>query len=357
MDPTPATPRRHSTLDTTTPPAIDAVAESAPAHKVTITQNGQSFMAREGERLLGAARRSGLWLPFECGWGSCGTCKVTVIDGSADLLFPGAPSFNAGDVRRNRLLLCQSVATSDMTIKPFRVSDEPRPDLATRDEVAELIKVEELGPAIGRFTFQLTEPASYREGQYAALQVAPSLWRCYSMENLSGSQTVSFIAKRYEGGVGSNALFALVPGSSIAMELPYGGMWIQPPPTAVVLVAGGTGISPILAMVRRLAADGDARPVRVYYGAKSPAELVAWDELHDLVASLPDGRLSGAVVEADEAWNGATGVITESLVHCVELTADADVYLAGPPPMVDAVLALLKDHNVGMNRISFDKFG
>lgn len=328
-----------------------------PTYAVTVSQTGESFPAEAGERLLGAARRAGIWPPFECGWGSCGTCKVTLVEGTAELVFPDAPSYGARDVRRNRILLCQSVATSDLTIKPYRVSTEPQPELATRDDVAELAKVEELGPDISRFTFRLPSPVTYLEGQYAALRVAPEVWRCYSMADLAGSDVISFIAKRYDGGVGSNALFALEPGSSIDIELPYGGMWLKPPPAPIVLVAGGTGISPILAMVRRLVADHDTRPVRVYYGAGSPAELVAWDELHELVGELSDAVLTGAVVEADEDWDGTRGVVTEALVHCVELATDADVYLAGPPAMVDAVLAVLKEHNVGMDRISFDRFG
>jgi len=305
-------------------------------YEVTIRQTGQSFTAGSTERILGAARRAGVWLPFECGWGSCGTCKATLDSGTVDLIFPDAPSYDERDVRRNRVLLCQSVATSDITIKPYRVSDEPAPDLATRDDEAELIKIEELGPEISRFTFRLTAPVEYREGQYAVLQVADGLRRC---------------------GAGSNALFALAEGTAVQIELPYGGMWAKEGTAPIVLVAGGTGISPILAMVRRLAAEHDPRPVRVYYGAGTPAELVAWDELHNLVASLPAGQLTGAVVEADELWDGATGLVTEALAQCVELTADAEVYLAGPPRMVDAVLAVLKEHNVGMDRISYDKFG
>jgi toluene monooxygenase electron transfer component len=329
----------------------------APGFSVTIRQTGQTFIARPGERLLAAGRRAGVWLPFECGWGSCGTCKATLDSGTVDLVFPEAPSYDQRDVRRKRVLLCQSVATSDITIKPWRVSKEPPAGFATRDDVAELIKVEELGPAISRFTFRLGAPAEYHEGQYAVLQLTEGIRRCYSMEDLSGTDTVSFIAKRYEDGVGSGALFDLTEGSSIAIELPYGGMWAAEGSAPLVLVAGGTGISPILAMVRRLVADQDTRPIRVYYGARSPAELVAWDELRDLVASLPDGELTGAVVDADHTWAGSTGLVTDALTQCAELATDAQVYLAGPPSMVDAVLALLKDHDVEMNRISFDKFG
>ncbi len=337
--------------------AADSPETRPPSFAVTVSPSGQSFTARAGERLLGAARRAGVWMPFECGWGSCGTCKVTALEGTSELLFPDAPSWGERDARRNRVLMCQSVATSDLTIKPYRVSDSPTPELATRDDVAELIKVEPLGPDIHRFNFRLGSPVTYLEGQYAALQVASDIWRCYSMEGLSGDDAVSFIAKRYEGGRGSNALFALSPGDSVAIELPYGGMWLKSLDAPIVLVAGGTGISPILAMVRRLALAADPRPVRVYYGAGSPSELVAWDELHELVKLLPDGVLTGAVVEADNDWRGPTGFVTEALVHCVELQAEADVYLAGPPPMVDAVLAVLKEHGVGMNRISYDRFG
>jgi NAD(P)H-flavin reductase/ferredoxin len=337
--------------------AVEPVDEGSETYVVTVAQTGRAFTARVGERLLGAARRSGVWVPFECGWGSCGTCKATVVEGDAELLFPAAPSFDERDVRRNRILLCQSIARSDLTIKPFRVSDEPRVDLATRDDVAELVKVEELGPSLNRFTFRLTAPAEYVEGQYASLQLGNGLWRCYSMQDLAGSDMVSFIAKRYEGGVGSSALFALEPGVRIDIELPYGGMWLKPSSAPVVLVAGGTGISPILAMVRRLVAEQDGRPVRVYYGAGSPAELVAWDELHDLISCLADGALVGVVVEGDDHWYGPTGFVTSALTDCVELAADADVYLAGPPPMVDAVLAVLKESNVGMNRICYDRFG
>jgi NAD(P)H-flavin reductase/ferredoxin len=326
--------------------------------KVTVAQTGQVFEVRHGERLLAAARRSGVWLPFECGWGSCGTCKIGLVEGTARLLFPDAPSWSERDERRSRILACQSSPTSDLTIRPFRVADEPTAGLATRDEVAELIKVEPLGPDINRFVFRLDEPAHYLEGQYACLELAPGLRRCYSMEDLSGTDAVSFIAKRYDGGEGSNALFALEPSAHIAIEFPYGGMWVRSNNVPCMLIAGGTGISPIRAIVRRLVAADDPRPIQVYYGAGSTAELVAWDELDELVGQLPDGTLHGTVVSPDATWAGSKGLVTDALRSCSALEADdTEVYIAGPPIMVDAVLGLLKECGVGMNRINYDRFG
>src|SRR5581483_4730526 len=166
------------------------------------------------------------------------------------------------------------------------------------------------------------------------------------------------IAKRYEGGIGSNALFSLQPGTTIAMELPYGGMWLSEKCSAAVLVAGGTGISPILAMVRRMVLAEDPRPVRVYYGAQSPEELAAWEELVLLVNSLADGALIGVVEKSAEGWVGQSGFVTDALRGCVELSeSTTEVYLAGPPPMVDAVLAVLTEREVGLDRIRYDRFG
>jgi len=171
--------------------------------------------------------------------------------GSADLLFE-APAVDARDARRRRMVTCQTTPTSDLVIKPIWSSDQPRPELPTADHRAQLVDVQGLGPDIRRFRFHLEAAAVYREGQYAILELAPGLRRCYSMSHLAGSRVVEFIAKRYAGGPGSERLFALPIGSQIPVELPYGDMWLREGVRPVVLIAGGTGISPILALLRQL---------------------------------------------------------------------------------------------------------
>ncbi|MCQ4079118.1 2Fe-2S iron-sulfur cluster binding domain-containing protein [Streptomyces sp. RB6PN25] len=326
-------------------------------YRVTLANTGETFEVGEGDRILAAARRAGVWLPFECGWGSCGTCKVTVVEGEADLLFAEAPAMDARDARRRRMVTCQSRPLSDLVIKPTWVSDEPRPELPTADHKAQLVEVEELGLQICRFRFQLEGEAVYRAGQYAILELAPKLRRCYSMSDLPGSPVVELIAKRYEGRPGSEQLFRLPVGSSINMELPYGDMWLREGLRPVVLIAGGTGVSPILALVRQLVESGDQRPVRVFYGATTQDQLVCWDELASLVDRLPSGRLHGALLTGGDSWVGTTGLVTDALTPYLEAMADSDIYLAGPPPMVNAVRVLLREHSVQFDRIHYDSFG
>ncbi|GAA0667573.1 phenol 2-monooxygenase domain-containing protein [Streptomyces thermocarboxydovorans] len=342
-------------MPSSTPAASEPTAVRT--HRVTLENTGDTFEVCEGDRILAAARRAGIWLPFECGWGSCGTCKVTVVDGEVDLLFAEAPAVNARDVRRRRIVTCQTTPTSDLVIKPSWASDQPRDELPTADHRAQLVDVKELGPEIRRFRFQLEREAVYQAGQYAVLDVAPGLRRCYSMSNLSGSSVVEFIAKRYEGGPGSEQLFKLPVGSHIQMELPYGGMWLRDGDRPLVLLAGGTGISPILALVRKLSEIGDPRPVRVFYGATTRAELVCWDELQSLVAGMFDGQLHGALLKPDNSWTGTTGFVTDALTPYLGDLAHSDIYLAGPPPMVNAVRALLREQRVQVDRVHYDSFG
>ena len=328
------------------------------------------FRVGAGERILAAARRAGVWLPFECGWGSCTSCKATLVEGEVELLFPDAPALDARDERRRRILLCQCTPTSDIVIKAQRVSELPAPERATRDVVGRLAAVEPLGPSIARFSFVPTtaggEPVEvdYRPGQYALLELAPGVRRCYSMAGLPSDTALTFIAKEYDGP-GSSALFALERGATVAMELPYGDMWLRPHDRPLLLAAGGTGISAILALLRSLAdpgAEGRERRVRVVYGATTPGELVCWDELNDLVASLPRATLHGALVAPEPEWDGTRGFVTHALVDLAasgehDDLALSDAYLAGPPAMVSAVKAAFADVGITLDRTYVDSFG
>jgi toluene monooxygenase electron transfer component len=329
-------------------------------YRVALASTSATFEVADGERILAAARRAGIWLPFECGWGSCGTCKVTLVDGQVRVLFPGAPAIDPRDARRCRMLICQTTPCSDVTIKPLRADGEPRPERPTQDYPARLLGADQLGPGIRRFRFTLARPALYRPGQYAIIDLGSGLRRCYSMSGLAGSPVIEFVAKQQPGGPGSGRLFALAPGNQVQIELPYGDMWLRPSTRPIALLAGGTGISPILALTLSLSAAGDPRPVRVFYGAATHAELACWDQLSTAITALPDGRLCGALESPAHAPGSlpvTTGFVTDALAPHLEEIADADIYLAGPPPMVNAALERLQDAKIPLDRIHYDRFG
>lgn len=326
------------------------------AHRVSIADTDISFDVAPGERILNAALRAGAWIPFECGWGSCGTCKVTLVSGEVDTLFPEAPAISPRDARRNRILACQSSPTSDLVIKPTWVESSPRDGLAAERCAAVLSSKDEIGPAIFRLGFTLEHVVPFREGQHAVIEVG-DLRRCYSMSNRPGTATAEFIMKRYDGKVGSETVSALSPGDDVVIELPFGEMWLQDTDAPICLVAGGTGIAPILSLLHQLSADRDPRPVRVVYGANVFDELVCWEDLANLAGELPDSVLMGALARPHPGWEGVEGLVTHALEPMLEGLSDADFYIAGPPIMTNAVRKQLSEAGIQLNRIRYDSFG
>lgn len=326
-------------------------------HRVAIAGSDTSFAVTEGERILTAATAAGVWLPFECGWGSCGTCKMTLVDGKVETLFAEAPAISPRDARRSRILACQTTPTTDLVVKPTWVETAPREGRATQRCEAVLTDRDEIGPAIFRLRFELDRFASFHEGQHAVIDLGGGLRRCYSMSNRPGTTGVEFIMKRYAGHIGSQAVSALAPGIVVRLELPYGDMWIRDSTAPVCMVAGGTGIAPILGMLRRLAADGDTRTVRVVYGANIHDELVCWEELAALILELPDAQLIGTLTTAHSGWAGVQGRVTHALEPMLDGLRGADFYIAGPPVMTNAVTGLLNDSGIQLDRIRYDSFG
>lgn len=331
-------------------------------HVVEIKPTGERFPVKNGETILGAARRAGIWIQFECGWGSCGMCKATLVEGDLRCMLPDAPALSERDKQRGRVILCQSVPESDVVLKACRLLEDPPENLATADYRAVLTEVEELAPEVARFHFQLENPAVYRPGQYAILTLGDGLRRAYSMANLPRTREVEFIARRYPQGVGSQTLFSLSPGTELTLELPYGAAYLRETSRALVFIAGGTGIAPILALTREWAIEGGGnsreRNLAVFYGARTPNDLVCLEELRQLVRPFPQAQVIPVVNECDSEWSGEVGIVTDALLARLPEPWDRyDFYLAGPPVMVQSVLKLMKERGVSITRVYYDSFG
>jgi toluene monooxygenase electron transfer component len=331
--------------------------ELAGGYRVRIDGSDVGFGVAPGERLLAAARRAGVWLPFECGWGSCGRCKVALVEGETVLLEPGAPAVDERDARRRRVLACQSTPSSDLVVRPGRVDAVPSGERPVADYAGVLVSREVLGPEVARFGFRLDRPATFRPGQHAILDLGDGVRRCYSMANLPDGVRVDFIAKRYPGRPGSGRLFALELGAEVPLELPYGDMFLRDRDAPIVLVAGGTGVSAMLALLRQLAAAGDARPVTVFYGARTREELVCFDELRELTDALGSAELVGALGEPPDGWPGVAGFVTDAVAARLDGLAGAVFYVAGPPVMTTATVDLLRARGVQLDAVHYDAFG
>jgi propane monooxygenase reductase component len=167
---------------------------------------------------------------------------------------------------------------------------------------------------------------------------------------------LEFMIKLYPGGHFSGLLAdgKLQVGDELEVKGPYGVFTMRQADRPLVFIGGGAGMAPILSLLRSMADQGTSRPAVYYYGAREEQDLFHLDELRELAAALPNFRFVPALSDAD--WEGETGLITDVVDRCEPDLAEADAYLCGPPPMVDAATELLLRRGVVEAHIHFDKF-
>src|SRR5262249_35384735 len=142
------------------------------------------------------------------------------------------------------------------------------------------------------------------------------------------------------------------PGDQIEVTGPYGVFTIRPSsPRRLLFIGGGAGMAPILSLLRSLNETGSERDRAYYYGARTEADLFHLEEL----AGLECGFVP-ALSEDSNGWNGESGLITDVVERLEDDIEEVDAYVCGPPPMVEATIALLEAKGVPEAHIYYDKF-
>ena len=188
--------------------------------------------------------------------------------------------------------------------------------------------------------------------------------RSFSMANAPGEpERLEFMIKLYEGGRFSGLLDngdGISVGDELTCKGPFGMFTLRDSsPRRLVFIAGGAGMAPVLSLLRSMAEKGTERPATFYYGARTKDDLFVLDEIERIGGELPDFKFVPALSEAedDDEWDGEAGMITDVVDRLEgDDLADVDAYLCGPPPMVDAAIALLEQRGVPESHIYFDRF-
>ena len=334
---------------------------------ITLNDGEAVFDCAEGDTLLRAGLRAGLALPYECGVGACGCCRCEVTAGGVANLWPEAPGLSDRDRRKGRVLACQSLPAGDVHLK-LRLPPQPEPAIRPVRHRATLVASRQITHDIREFVLRTDAPADFRPGQYALLAL-PGLdrERAYSMANLpNGAGEWHFRIRKVAGGGASTTLFErLAVGASVGLDGPYGLAHLRTDsPRDIVCIAGGSGLAPMLSVARGVAADPAlaGRRVDFFYGGRTPSDLCGEADLAALPGFGETIRYHAAVSDPDAAarggWRGPVGPVHQ-LAEAVlgERLTEAEFYLAGPPPMVEAVQQLLQvTHRLPPERIHFDRF-
>lgn len=325
--------------------------------KLTIEPDGDRIDAEPGRTLLYTALSTGHDAPYECASGGCGGCRGRLISGEVSSLWPDAPGLTARDRRKgDRILLCQSVPRTDCTVM---VADSdglsrPRP----RRHAATIVALERRNAVTLLVEIDVAQPFAYLPGQFAVIELRDRTRRAYSMSRpvARAASVLEFVVRAKPGGRASAALFGdLAPAGAVTIEGPYGKAHFRRTGRPVLCVGGGSGVGPMLAIAEHAATLDDVPTIDLYYGGRSDDDLVLEDRL-DMLAAPPRARVH-RVLERTTRHDATPGLVTEAVADEWPDLADHDIYLAGPPPMVDAALAaLVRSGRAHADHVHFDRF-
>lgn len=324
--------------------------------------SARDFIVRPGESILAAALRQGVMLPYSCKNGTCGSCKGRVLRGEVHYPFHPPLALERHDIAAGEALMCQAEPLEDLTIAVREI--EAVRDIEVRKLPARVIEKSLLTANVIRLRLKL--PAAQRlqflAGQYVEVLLAGGKRRAFSIASSpSLEDEIELHIRHVAGGDFTGFVFdTLQVRDLLRLEGPQGNFFVRndAPLRPVIMLGGGTGFAPLKSMVEYLLESGDRREIHLYWGARTRAELYldelpsGWDaqyaHIHYRRALSEEGRPSEA------GFFG--GLVHQAVLAEHPDLSRFDVYMSGPPAMIDAAKSAFATAGLGERNLHYDSF-
>lgn len=316
---------------------------------------------QKNERLLDAALRSGITLPFDCREGVCASCQGRCDSGEYTQDYVDDEALSPTDLANRKVLSCQTSVLSDASFY-FDYDSRLCSNNSLNVQNARVISVERASETTAILHLQLEDgesPIDYLPGQYARLHIPDTgQSRAYSFACMPGSRTLQFLIRLLPQGVMSDYIRDRCKvGDLITFEAPLGTFYLRHIERPLVMVAGGTGLSAFLGMLDEIADRGGCgQPVYLYYGVRDASDLCELPRIYDYANRIADFKFIPVVSEPSEDWHGKRGFIAQHLDAAVLNDYPFDLYLCGPPPMVESIKTWMQTNSFDGLRLYFEKF-
>ena len=311
---------------------------------VTLKPSGRSFSVDRDEPILAAAIRQGIGLPYGCRDGACGSCKCRILEGRVIHGAHQQKALTSAEEAAGLTLTCQAAPQSDVVLEVRTVPGAG--EFAIRKMPCRVMRIEKPAPDVAIVHLQLpaNDPLRYHAGQYVEFILQGGARRSYSIANAPHSQgekpAIELHIRHMPGGVFTDHVFGGMKEKEILrIEGPFGSFFLREDSTKpIVLLASGTGLAPIKAIVEHLAWKRSDRPAVLYWGCRTRRDLYLHPWAEQATRELPNLRyvpvLSDALPEDD--WRGRTGFVHHAVMQDLPDLSGHQVYACGAPVMVDA---------------------
>ncbi len=332
--------------------------------EVQITINEEKdYIVDGGDSLLASLIDQKVFIPSACGGkGTCGYCKVKVLEGGGPVLPTELPWLTDEELESNVRLSCQFKVKENLKI------EIPEELFNVREYESIVESIEDMTPTIKklRLRFKEGEEMNFKPGQYVQLK-APiyegndeEVYRAYSIASPPAHKNYIDLIIGYEGGICTTYVHKfLEEGDTVEINGPYGDFYYRDDhDNDMVMVAVGTGMAPIFSILHHLKDNNINRRARFYFGARTPEDLFLLDEMKEFEETLYDFEFIPTLSRAldEHNWTGERGRVNVALDKHIKSPEDKEAYLCGSPGMIDTVVELLREKGIVEEFIYYDKF-
>jgi CDP-4-dehydro-6-deoxyglucose reductase len=301
-------------------------------------------------------------LPYSCKNGTCGSCKGQLESGEVHYPFHPPLALSREEIGEGCALLCQAEPTGDLVIRAREI--EAVRDIHIRKMPARVIEKTLLAADVMRIRIKLpnAQRLQFLAGQYLEILLDDGKRRAFSIASPPQSEDVIELHIRHvDGGGFTGWVFdELKAGDILRLEAPLGTFFIRNDrlERPMILMGGGTGFAPLKSMLEDLLEHKDTRPVHLFWGARGHADLYLHEQARQWAAENAHIQYSSALLEAADAnaTDSFHGNVHEAVLGKYPDLSGFDIYMSGPPAMIDTSRGAFITHGADKRRIYFDSF-
>ena len=332
--------------------------------QIRINEGEKELQVSGGETLLSALMDQGIFIPSACGGrGSCGYCKVKVMEGGGPLLPTETPYLEPEEVKDNVRLSCQIKVRGDIDI-------EIPPELFLIKEFRSQVEgIRNLTDEIKELRLRLIEPDTiiFKPGQYIQFQVPEyeecpeSVYRAYSIASAAHEpNNITLVVTKVPEGLATTFIHEVLrEEDEVSINGPYGEFYLRGSEREIFFVATGSGLAPIRSMLYQMAEEENPRRATLIFGARYKKDLFYVEEIEALEQRIPHLEVIFTLSrpQEEDQWDGEQGRVTNVLEKTIIHGENKEAYLCGNPAMVESCQELLVKKGIPQELIFFDIFG
>ena len=330
-------------------------------YKITVQPSGHEFHMETNETVLEAALNQGYMLPYSCRGGTCGSCIGKVLAGDITYAGETPPGISEHEQSEGKALLCQALARSDLVIEAKEINAVR--DIEVKTLPCRVVDIRQLAPDVIRLNLKLpaNERLQFLAGQYIDIILRDGRRRSFSLANPPhADEYLELHVRLVPKGEFTGFVFQGMREKAILrFQGPLGYFFLREDSRfPIIMMAGGTGFAPIKSILEHAFQIGVTRPIHFYWGARARRDLYQHELAEAWVEKYPNFRYTPVLSEAlaEDQWQGRSGWVHEAVADDYPKLGAYEVYMSGPPPMINAAKKVFRSQGLEDDRLFYDSF-